>query len=241
MSRFSSAQREAILTETRELLRRTAGIGGQQHEPEIIYKDRDNALVDHALSERSTSVASGSELPWQEWVKSYVDANNEGVGEALAKYCEQTIAPLRRELELLQQQFTVLREQVGLERGLAALREEVNVARAAVPKVPTIVEKLEAGQKRLEREAKTIKEKLTGVRVRLYESDYKLEQLQKSATARATEIETKIETIETFRTREIHPDAAATLRAFADEALKGHRGETIWLFDPNPRPRAGAA
>jgi hypothetical protein len=128
-----------------------------------------------------------------------------------------------------------------LERGLAALREEVNVARAAVPKVPTIVEKLEAGQKRLEREAKTIKEKLTGVRVRLYESDYKLEQLQKSATARATEIETKIETIETFRTREINPDAAATLRAFADEALKGHRGEKIWIFDPNPRPRAGAA
>jgi hypothetical protein len=240
MSRFSSAQREAILTETREILARTSGIGGQQPEPEIIYKDRDDALVDHAPSERSTSVASGSELPWQEWVKSYVDANNEGVGEALAKYCQQVMAPLRRELELLQQQFTVLREQVAVERGLRDLRTEVEVARAAVPKVPALVEKLERGQERLQRELERTKKRVSRARADNSMADFKLNELRKATERRATEIQMKLETsVASFTMREVHPDAKAALRNFADEALKGHRGEKIWIFDPGPR--AGTA
>ena len=45
---------------------------------------------------------------------------------------------VRRALELRRREFTVLREQVGLERGLRDLRVEVAEARSEVLKFPAI-------------------------------------------------------------------------------------------------------
>jgi chromosome segregation ATPase len=243
MSRFSAAQRDEILDQSRELLRRTAHIGGQQHrEVEIIYKRRDDALVDHAPSERSTS--AGSELSWAEWVDQRIAACleplYESVGTAMGEYVGQQVAALKRQIELLEREVTQLREQVGLERGLRDLRTEVEVARAAVPKVPALVEKLERGQERLQRELERTKKRVSRARADNSMADFKLNELRKATERRATEIQMKLETsVASFTMREVHPDAKAALRNFADEALKGHRGEKIWIFDPGPR--AGTA
>ena len=55
-----------------------------------------------------------------------------------ADEAEDRISAVRRALELRRREFTVLREQVGLERGLRDLRVEVAEARSEVPKFPAI-------------------------------------------------------------------------------------------------------
>jgi len=55
-----------------------------------------------------------------------------------ADEAEDRISAIRRALELRRREFTVLREQVGLERGLRDLRVEVAEARSEVPKFPAI-------------------------------------------------------------------------------------------------------
>jgi hypothetical protein len=256
MSRFSSAQRQQILSEARRNIAARANVAEREsassHRPEIpgvIYKTRvDDARSRsaRALSERSAAAESRSELPWWEWVDQRLEARleavYEGVGTAIADYCGPQVAALKRELELVRQEFAVLQQQVGLASGLKALREEVDRAVASVPRVPALVEQLEAGQAELKRELKATKDKLTQTRVNQTMHDYRLSELDKATKAHAAGLEMKLETtVSSFTMRESHPDARAALRNFADEALKGHRGETIWLFDPNPRPRAGAA
>jgi hypothetical protein len=249
MSRFSAAEREGILAEARATLARTAPAAepeprARTQPSDLVFKTRHDALVGsspaRAPAERSS--AAGSE--WWQWVDARIEAcleaNNEGVGTALGQYCDQEIGPLKRELELLRREVTQLREQVGLERGLRDLRTEVEVARAAVPKVPALVEKLERGQERLQRELERTKKRVSRARADNSMADFKLNELRKATERRATEIQMKLETsVASFTMREVHPDAKAALRNFADEALKGHRGEKIWIFDPGPR--AGTA
>jgi chromosome segregation ATPase len=234
MSRFSAAQRDEILDQSRELLRRTAHIGGQQHrEVEIIYKRRDDALVDHAPSERSTS--AGSELSWAEWVDQRIAACleplYESVGTAMGEYVGQQVAALKRQIELLEREIVQLREQFAIERGLRDLRSEVEAARAEVPKLPAIMGRFEKEQEGLRREVEKQKARLNRARADQSMTDYRLSELQKSAKARATEIEMKLETA-SFTMREVHPNAKAALRDFAAETF--NKRETLWRFDPGP-------
>jgi predicted RNase H-like nuclease (RuvC/YqgF family) len=146
-------------------------------------------------------------------------------------------------LELLRRELATVRDEVAVERGLRDLRSEIEDARAQVPKLPAIAARLEAGQERLRREIETTQGKLSRVRTNQCITDYRLAELRKATERRSTALELKIETtVSSFEMREVHPAARAGLRAFAAETLKGTRDDgKLWLFDPNPRPRAGAA
>jgi len=239
---FTSAQRQGILAEARANLAKHEPSGQRvsSRQPEIVYKRRDDAAVGSASA---ASVASESES-WSQWVDRRIENELEQVyevvGTTLGEYVAQQVAPLKRELALLQREVVQLREQVGLERVLKSLRDEVEAARSEVPKVPALVAQLEKDQAHLKREVRTTREKLKTVKINQTIADYRLAQLDKTTQARASEIEMKIETTVGFAMRELHPAAAATLRGFATESLKStRRDEKIWIFDPGPT--AGAA
>jgi chromosome segregation ATPase len=158
-----------------------------------------------------------------------LETHSEAVGEAIGEYCGQKLAAMKGQVELLEREIAQLREQIAVERGLKALREQVDQARAEVPKVPALVEQLEAGEARLQRELKTTKDKLSRVRVDQSIARYEVSQLREQTAARATKIEATIEThASAFAVGEIHPDARTALRNFADEAV--HDTEKIWVF-----------
>jgi ABC transporter substrate binding protein len=243
MSRFSPAQRQAILAEARAHIAKRETASPRQSE--IVYKRRDNAAVGsspaRAPSERRTAAGS-SELPWWEWVERCVDARleaaAEGMGQVLGEFHDEAlreVAALKRELDLLRQELTVLREQVGLERGLRALRSDVEQARAEVPKIPQISERLEQGQERLRRELETITSKVTRMRTNQCITDYRLAELRKATEARAAGFEVKLEsTVASFT---MHPDAGAALRDFAAATLgKNERSRLAVLTAQNALP-----
>jgi hypothetical protein len=223
MSRFTAAEREGILAEARaNLSRRNRSVPPPTERrqcEELVYKTH----VNDAPAERAHT-----ELPWWTWVERFVDgrltAAAEGMGEVLGEFHDEAlrqIATLKRELDQTRQELTVLREQVGLERGLAALRSEVDAARAQVPKVPAIAARLEAGQAQLRRDVEATKGKLNRLRVDQSIADHSLAELSKATAARAAVLETKIETtISSFTMREVHPEARTALRNFAADALK---------------------
>jgi hypothetical protein len=226
---YSAAERQRILGEARKNI--------SKHE---LSKD------DDAVVERSAAAASGSEQAWWQWVDARIAAcleeHGESVGTAMGDFCGPQFAALKRELEVTRDEVRVLREQVGLARELAGLRAEVAQAKSEVPKLPAIAQRLEEGQARLQRELTKTKEKLGRVRVDQSVADFKLRELDKATAARSKSLEMKIETTtQKFEmSATLHPDAAAALRSFATETLKGARqDEKIWVFDPSPA--AGAA
>jgi predicted RNase H-like nuclease (RuvC/YqgF family) len=175
---------------------------------------------------------------WWQWVDTRIDArleaHGESVGEALGDFCGPQFAAMKRELELLRREVVQLREQVGLERELKELRSEVGQARGEIPKVPAIVEQLEAKQARLKRELETTREKLKNMRVDQAIASYRLAELDKATAKRAKALELKVETT-SFAMREIDPGAAAALRDFATKTLESaRRDEKVWVFDPSP-------
>jgi hypothetical protein len=238
MSRFSEAQKAGIEAEARANVAKLHSAEREpapSRQPELVYKTHVNdSPPARSPFQRSTSVASGSsELPWWQWVDERIaaclEAYGEEIGTAIGDFCGPELAAMRREIKLLQRELVQLREQIAVERGLKALREEVEVARRVVPKVPALVEQLEAGQDKLRRELKTTNDKLSRVRVNQCMTDYRLSELRKETEARAAGMELKIES-SSFVMRDIHPDARAALRDFAAEAVKNT--ETLWVFDP---------
>jgi hypothetical protein len=190
-----------------------------------------------ARPERSTSAKSESEMAWQEWVDARIDAFSKDVGHVfgqfraqLREHCDHEVANLKRELELTQRELKALREEVGLERGLQALRAEVEQARVDAPKFPAIAARLERGQARLRAELEAQKGKMSRLRTNQSLTDYKLGQLRKTTDAKAKGLEMKFETtVSSFSMREPHPDAAAALKEFAAGVVNNR---TLWMFDP---------
>src|SRR5262249_10980375 len=161
----------------------------------------------------------------------------EAIIEAVYSHYGPKTEKLKRENELLQREVTQLREQVGLERGLRELRNEVEEARSQVPRVPDLVSGLEKTQKHLERELAKTKEKLSRVRVNQSVADFKLKELARETRKQATNFEMKIEsTVASFRMTEMSANAAATLRNIADATLAGtpRQDEQIWVIGPSP-------
>jgi hypothetical protein len=238
MSRFSAAQREGILAEARANIAARATAEREStssRQPEIIYKRRDDAVAGsppaHAPSERGAAVESGSELSWWQWVdariESRLELHGEAVGTAIGDFCGPELAAMRREIKLLQREITQLREQIGIERGLQALRDEIEAAKSEVPRVPEIAARLEKEQVRLRCELERTQKRVSRARVDQSIADFKLNELGKQIESRSTAMEMKFETtVASFKMNEIHPDAGRALRSFADEALKGRRGET---------------
>jgi hypothetical protein len=244
---FTSAQRQGILAEARANIakRHDRTLSSSSRQPELIYKKREDAAVASAPSQRGASVASETEQAWWQWVDARIEAaleaHGEVVGEALGDFCGPQFAAQKGELELLRREVTQLREQVGLERGLRELRSEVEEARGQVPRLPEIVGQFKTEQARLQREVETTREKLKNLRVNQCLADRRLSQLSKATEARASAMEMKIQTtVSSFEMREVHPDAAATLRDFAAGALASHRRDERILF-VDPGPTAGTA
>jgi len=130
----------------------------------------------------------------------------------------------------LQREIVQLREQVGLERGLKDLRDQIATAKSEVPKVPSLVQRLEESQAKVLGEIARTRDTLKRVRVDQSLTDRRLSKLSEATAARSTALELKIERT-SFQMREIDPAAGATLRDFAAEALKGtQRDEKIWVL-----------
>jgi chromosome segregation ATPase len=135
------------------------------------------------------------------------------------------LAATKRELELLKQEFVILREQVGLAKGLRSLRTEVEDARAQMPQIPATVSRLQAAQMHLEREVDKTKNRLAKARVDQSMTTYQLGELRKELDAKVkaatAAVELKLEQTTSFEMRALHPDAAAALKQFAQEVIDG--------------------
>jgi hypothetical protein len=135
-------------------------------------------------------------------------------------------AATKCELELLKQEFVILREQVGLAEGLRSLRTEVDDARARMPQIPATVTRLEAAQMHLEREVDKTKNRLAKARV-----DQSMTRPTSWAScarnwmprvkAATAAVELKLEQTTSFEMRALHPEAAAALKQFAREVIDG--------------------
>lgn len=121
------------------------------------------------------------------------------------------------------------------------MREQVETAKNEVPRLPDIVGQFKTEQARLQREVAKTKEKLSRVRVDQSVADFKLKELARETKKQAANVEMKIESTvaASFKMTEMHPDAAAALRSFADATLAGTRqDEKIWVVEG---PTAGTA
>jgi chromosome segregation ATPase len=250
---FSAARQEGILAQAAANLRRRdqSSLGltfKTKHDARIVAADVDDDAA-RARSERSVSVASaGSEQQsWQEWVESFVDArleaHGEHVGEQLGHFFGPQIAALKRELEILRREVAQVREQLDGERGLRDLRTEIAQARSEVPKLPSVVQRLEESQARLVGEIARTKESVKRMRIDQSLTDRRVAKLQETTAARAMAIEARVETtVSSFAMREIDPRAAAALRNFATATLESSQRDDkkLWIFDPRG-PAAGAA
>jgi hypothetical protein len=234
MSRYTAAQARGVLAEAHSNLRRR-----DQSSLGLTFKTKDDAQLaaddadddDDTVRARSVSVASGSELPWQEWVESFVDGRLLAAVDQIGKEAGELLDELRRELRLLQREIVQLREQVGLERELKELRGQIETAKNQVPKLPELVSGLKQDQTRLQREVERTREKVSKLRADQSIADFKLKELSKATEARAANVEMEFErTVASFRMREMHPDAAAALRRFSGAVLE-NRDEKLWIFE----------
>ena len=144
---------------------------------------------------------------------------------------EQDINVLRRELELLRREFTVLQEQVGLERGLRDLRDEVAEARKQMPKVPAIEQRLRAEatiarvdigveQSKLRHDLEATKRTVSVLRARHSNTDFNLGRFMRSMRGIQTnEIEYESASERLVIRQRVHPDAARALREFAAKVI----------------------
>ena len=147
----------------------------------------------------------------------------------------------RAERESLRREIVLLREQVALERGLRNLQNEVVEAQKQIPRLPAIVSQLQAETRiarveadkkiaALERELTATKKRLSKARVEQSITNYNLAELQR---AQASKTEIQIETSTTlFAMRGLDPQAAQTLRAFAEQCLDANDLQPIWMGPP---------
>jgi hypothetical protein len=250
MSRFTEAEREAILAEARAHIakRHPKPAEREQAAPsqqsDLIYKRRDDAVV-----AASPAVASASsELPWWEWTRQHVDlclaAKDEEIGTAIADFCGPQFAALKRQIAVLEREVVQLREQIGIERELRSLRNQVDDARAQIPQVPEIAARLEKDQRRLERELDATQQKLRRTRLDQRLNDFQLRKLRETSEARSAAVELKVETA-SITMRQMAPAAADALRTFAHATLaeppKWAPGPKVWHFDPIVRPHGSSS
>jgi predicted RNase H-like nuclease (RuvC/YqgF family) len=204
----------------------------------LVYKTHDN---NRAVAAAAPASETGAIDPWQRWVEelceSRIQALCKSVGEVLAEFRHQArerCTQLQQELELLRREFHVLQGEVAAERGLRDLRAEVTTAREQIPQFPAIAARLEAEQKRLQRELDATQKKLLKVRANQSTTDYSLSELhRKFAAAKATPtMEMELSTsVSTFRVSDLDPAAATALKKFASECIDGYTGDPILLFD----------
>jgi chromosome segregation ATPase len=156
---------------------------------------------------------------------------------AICERLEQGDAAIRRELELSKRELTLLQKEIGLERGLRALHDEVATARLEIPNLPAIEARLSAEQKHLEAEQARLESALAKVKDQLGKArvdqsimSYELAELRKQAEVSGeASIEMEFESRHShFQMKAAHPEAAKALKEFAAQIVNGQDG-TIWL------------
>ena len=138
--KYTEAQAAAIMAEAHanlrqhdEDMRQRDGVG------KIVHKTIDNARVDDAPVARADS-----EMSWWQWtdariaaaIERQADFDSEGLRQGIDKIHDAVQAALDkrdREIENLRREIKMLRDEVGLERGLAKLKAEVDRARQQAP------------------------------------------------------------------------------------------------------------
>ena len=230
---YTAAERQKILSEAHTNIaakKRERTTSSSARGFELVQKTREDALVERSAA----ATSAGSEhQSWQEWVSDFVYARIAEFAEDAGKQTVRWLDEIRREQKLLEREVVQLREQLAIERGLASLRDEVADARAQVPKVPELVERLETQQARFKSELEKTQKRVSRVRVDQSIAAHRLADLAKETKKQTANVEMQIEhTVASFKA-EIHPEAAATLRKFATETLKGtqHEKDKIWIFE----------
>ena len=139
--------------------------------------------------------------------------------------------------ELLRREVAALREQIGLQQELASLRKQVADAQAQIPQVPALISEVQAEQASADKKIAALSARLTKTQDRLGKArvdqsltNYRLEELRRAQAAKATiEIETSTQI---FAMRDLSPEAAKTLRAFAEQVIDPRDGGPIWIGSP---------
>jgi hypothetical protein len=210
----------------------------------LIHKTRDNARIDaddgasveRALPARRAAAKPGSEKAWWQWVDDRLDDRFAEYSEHLVKVLGEVVAktrePLQREIQLLRRELDVVR----MELNVKALQEEVRTARAEIPKLRAIEAQFDARtadvegkQASLERELAKTKDRLGKLRVDQSIMDYNLREMRKQAEAAPkTEVEFETSTSR-FVMRNIHPEAARTLKEFASQVIDARDKGAVWF------------
>ena len=131
---------------------------------------------------------------------------------------------------MLRRELTVLREEVGLERGLKDLRTEVAKAQRQVAKLPAIEAKLraeahitkgrvDAEQAQLRHELEATKRQVTMLKARQSSFHFSLEQALSGSQTSEVEYQTSEERV--IIRNQMHPEAARALREFAEQVIIG--------------------
>jgi hypothetical protein len=119
--------------------------------------------VERAPCPRKVNAKDASKMPWADWVDARLDYERSVMTEALGgvlgefraqarEHCEREVGIVARELKLTRREFAVLQKEVGVERGLRKLQDDVAEARKLVPEVPAIAARLDAEQSSLKAE-----------------------------------------------------------------------------------------
>jgi hypothetical protein len=163
--------------------------------------------------------------------------------KAAREQLEQADAATRRELELSKRELVLLQREIGVERAVRALHDEVEVAKSEIPRLPEIEarvdakqSKLAAEQKRLGEELAKQKDRLGKLRVDQSVTEYGLkEDLKELKRAQQPAVELKFESVDgVFTMKDLHPDAAAAWRRFVRELVEANEG-TMFPNDPTGR------
>jgi hypothetical protein len=243
--------REQVL-ECGRALREEAKAAREQdeHERDLLVREL-SALREQVGAEREFKACEIEQL------RCAVDLHAEyqlGVKELRDQVARAKDAQAQAGEELLRRELAVLQKEVGLERAVRALHDEVEFAKAEVPQVPAIEARIDsrlsemaAEQKRLQDELQKTMNRVSKMRVNQSITEYSLkESLKELQHAQQPAVELKFVTEDgcCFSLKDANPGAVETWRRFAADLVAANNG-TMFPNDPTGRvielPARGAA
>jgi hypothetical protein len=234
MSKFSPEQRRKIICEARANARRRDDVAATRAgAPSLVYKRRDNARVADAAPVAAAVAVQHDTSTWAGWVEQRLEERAAITNDAVGEVIGTVAAELRAEVKALRRELKVLRREVGVERSLRDARSDLARLHRAIPQqLPVIEARLAAEQVSLRHELDATKERLSKVRTNQSTMDFKLSKLAREQAA-APKVELEFETSTSrFSMKNMHPEAAQTLRRFASEVIDAKDGGGVWVSRP---------
>ena len=233
-TKYSQIEAEAIMSSARATSA-TVRADMQRWRAEQQQQQPDGATIitktiDHARAPAPPARAPDDVDGIDAGIRSVLEIAGEAHGR-LQRDVQEGFRKRDREIESLRREIKMLRDEVGLERGLTALKAEVKQARQQAPNFKTELARL---QEEIGTQRKTI------VRLRAQNStleygqkalDKELSRIRRESTPSAAVVQ-----LETSSSRitvgNLHPDAAAALREFASQVLDAWDGDAILFSGP---------